>query len=337
RLTRDGNALLRAYCRERGLRVHTCGKLVVARDESELAGLDELKRRGDANGVTLEPISAAEARQIEPRVKTFQRALFSPNTATVDPTEVMAALARDAAAEGVRIATGAAYVGRQGATVRTTAGDWECGYLVNAAGLYADRIARDWGFSQRYQILPFKGLYLYSSEPNGSFRTNLYPVPNLGNPFLGVHFTVTVDGRAKIGPTAIPCLWREQYDFWNRFHLDEFVEIFGASLGLFFRAGFDFRGLALEEIKKYSRPYLVSQARALAEGVRDEEYTHWGKPGIRAQLFDREKRTLVMDFVVEGDDRSCHVLNAVSPAFTCSLSFSRHVCEQIAVWRGRSG
>src|SRR5262249_15014932 len=158
----------------------------------------------------------------------------------------------------------------------------------------------------------FKGLYLYSSEPGGAFRTNIYPVPNLKNPFLGVHFTVTVDGHAKIGPTAIPCLWREQYDFRSNFHWDELVEILGMSTGLLLHSGFDFRGLAVEEMRKYYRPYLISQARALAEGIRGSDYTRWGKPGIRAQLLDVKKRTLVMDFCIEGDERSCHVLNAVS-------------------------
>ena len=90
-------------------------------------------------------------------------------------------------------------------------GPLRCRWVVNAAGLYADKIALDFGFSERYRILPFKGLYLYSDEPPAAFRTNIYPVPDLRNPFLGVHFTVKDDGHIKIGPTAIPAFWREQY------------------------------------------------------------------------------------------------------------------------------
>lgn len=335
RLTLTGNRRMKEYCAERGLRVNRCGKLVVAKDASELEGLAELRRRGEKNGVPLQEINAAEAREIEPRVKTFERALFSSETATVDPSEVMAALARDAEELGISVRTGAAYLGRIQDRIRTSRGDIACGYVVNAAGLYADRIARDWGFSQRYRILPFKGLYLYSSEPPGAFCTNIYPVPNLKNPFLGVHFTLTVDNHAKIGPTAIPCLWREQYDFRHNFRMDELFESCGSSLDLLFRGGFDFRGLALEEVRKYHRPYLVSQAQSLAEGVRASDYTKWGRPGIRAQLYDLSKRTLVMDFCIEGDQRSCHILNAVSPAFTCSLPFAEHVCDQIDAWAGK--
>ena len=213
--------------------------------------------------------------------------------------------------------------------MRTSRGEFECGYLVNAAGLYADVIARDHGFSERYRVLPFKGLYLYSSEPAGAFRTNIYPVPDLRNPFLGVHFTLTSDGRVKIGPTAIPCLWREQYGWTENFRLSELGQVLGSGLGLAIRAGFDFRGLALEELRKYHRPYLVAQAARLAEGIRVEQYARWGRPGIRAQLVDVKQRTLVQDFCIEGDDRSLHILNAVSPGWTCAIPFGRYVCDQV--------
>ena len=328
RFTRTGNALMQAYCDEKGLRVNRCGKLVVARDESDLPGLAELLQRGRANGVPLDEVSERDAREIEPRVKTFRKALFSPSTATVEPAEVMRAFTEDARRLGVDVVLGCAYRGRRGRLVRTSGGEFECGYLVNAAGLHADTIARDHGFSERYRVLPFKGLYLYSSEPAGAFRTNIYPVPNLRNPFLGVHFTVTTDGHAKIGPTAIPCLWREQYGWGANFRLPEFAQVLGSSLELVMRAGFDFRGLALEEVRKYHRPYLVAQAARLAEGIRVEQYARWGRPGIRAQLVDMKSRTLVQDFCIEGDDRSLHILNAVSPGWTCAIPFSRFVCDQ---------
>jgi L-2-hydroxyglutarate oxidase LhgO len=208
-------------------------------------------------------------------------------------------------------------------------GDVACGYLVNAAGLYADRVARDFGYSHDYRIMPFKGLYLYSSEPAGAFRTNLYPVPDLQYPFLGVHFTVTVDGGAKIGPTAIPCLWREQYGWSENFRLSECVEIAGLGLQLLLRAGFDFRRLAREELKKIARRTLVAQAARLATGLEASQYTRWGRPGIRAQLVDLRTRTLVQDFVLEGDRASFHVLNAVSPGWTCAVPFASFVCDRI--------
>lgn len=329
KFTRLGNERLTAYCAEKRIPLNRCGKLVVAKDASDLPSLDELLRRGQLNGIELQPMTEADAKSIEPRVKTYQRALFSPRTSTVNPLQVIEAMRQDAIQEGVVIQCGTAYRGRETGMVRTNNGSIQAGYVVNAAGLYADKIAIDYGFSEKYRILPFKGLYLYSDEPPGSFRTNIYPVPDLRNPFLGVHFTITADGKAKIGPTAIPALWRENYEGMGNFNFGELVEVASRGLGLLTGAGFDFRRLAMEEITKYSRSKMVSLASVLAEGVEERNYYTWGRPGIRAQLLDITKKKLEMDFVLEGDDRSMHVLNAVSPAFTCSLPFASHVCDQI--------
>lgn len=329
KLTWKGNQLLTTYCEEKGIPLNRCGKLVVARDRTEHAGLDELLRRGRTNGITLESISEKEAKEIEPRVKTFQRALFSPATSTVDPALVMQAMKKDALEEGVQLHCGVRYLSLHKQQVATSGGTYDAGYVVNAAGLYADRIARDFGFADRYRILPFKGLYLYSTEPPGAIRTNIYPVPDLKNPFLGVHFTVAASGKAKIGPTAIPGLWREQYEGMTNFRLNEFLEVATRGVGLLASSNFDFKALAAREAAKYSKSKMVSLASDLAEGVKPEHYQSWGKPGIRAQLLDIKKRKLEMDFVLEGDKRSMHVLNAVSPAFTCSLPFSEYVCERI--------
>ena len=329
KFTKLGNEQLTAYCEQKRIPINRCGKLVVAKDAGDLPSLDELLRRGNANGIELHALTETEAKAIEPRVKTYQRALFSPRTSTVNPLHVVEAMQQDAQREGIQIRFGTAYVARKDGHVRTGSGPIEAGYVVNAAGLYADKIAMDYGFSEKYRILPFKGLYLYSNEPPGSIRTNIYPVPDLRNPFLGVHFTITADGKAKIGPTAIPAFWREHYDGFSNFKLGEALEVAGRGLGLLAGAQFDYRRLAVEEIAKYSRRKMVSLASVLADGVTEEHYVTWGRPGIRAQLLDITKRKLEMDFVLEGDDRSMHVLNAVSPAFTCSMPFSSYVCDRI--------
>ena len=329
RFTRDGNRELTAYCDARGIPLNRCGKLVVAQSAADLPALDELLRRGRANGVTIEAISADDAKRIEPRVRTYERALYSPTTSSVDPARLMQAMEQDAVAEGVNVRHGARYLGLQAGKILTSAGPLSAGYVVNAAGLYADQIAHDFGFGKKYRILPFKGLYLYSDEPVGAIRTHIYPVPDLRNPFLGVHFTLTADGHIKIGPTALPAFWREQYGGADNFRLSEFLDIAWRQMGLVMRSGFDFTRLAIDELRKASRAQMVARAAALADGVQPAHYRRWGKPGIRAQLADIEQRRLVMDFVCEGDGRSLHVLNAVSPGFTCSLPFARYVCDLI--------
>jgi L-2-hydroxyglutarate oxidase LhgO len=149
-------------------------------------------------------------------------------------------------------------------------------------------------------------------------------------PFLGVHFTVTVEGRVKVGPTASPALWREQYDGLRGLDARDAAEVLPRHLSLALRAGFDFRSLALEELRKRRRWRLLSLASLLVDGIDPRSYRRWGRPGIRAQLVHLPTRRLEMDFVIEGDARSTHVLNAVSPAFTCCLPFARHVVDDIA-------
>lgn len=329
KLTRAGNQAMTAYCEAKKIPLNRCGKLVVAKDQDDLPQLDELLRRGKANGVPLESLTEEEARKIEPRVKTHQRAIFSPTTTSADPQQVIEEMTRDAKQEGITIRTGAPYLRTEKGLVMTPQGSFTVNHVVNAAGLYADKIALDFGFSERYRILPFKGLYLYSDEPPGAFRTNIYPVPDLRNPFLGVHFTVKEDGRAKIGPTAIPALWREQYRGFDNFKFGEFIEVLFREAGLMMSSRFDFQKLALEEVRKYSRPHLVALASRLAHGVKPEHYTRWGEPGIRAQLLDIKNRKLEMDFVIEGDEHSTHLLNAVSPGWTCSIPFARFAVDQI--------
>jgi L-2-hydroxyglutarate oxidase LhgO len=329
KLTRAGNQAMIDYCEVKQIPLNRCGKLVVAKDEDDLPRLDELLRRGVVNGVPLENVTETEAREIEPRVKTHQRAIFSPSTASANPQRVIEEMTEDAKNDGITIRTGVRYLRFRNGVVVTSQASFTAGHVVNAAGLYADKIALDFGFSERYRILPFKGLYLYSDEPPNAFRTNIYPVPDLRNPFLGVHFTVKEDGRVKIGPTAIPALWREQYRGFDNFKFGEFIEVLFREAGLMLSSTFDFQTLALEEVQKYSRPRLVALASKLAHGVRPEHYRRWGEPGIRAQLLDIKNRKLEMDFVIEGDVHSTHLLNAVSPGWTCAIPFARYAVDQI--------
>ncbi len=329
RFTKDGNKALTNYCEEKKIKINKCGKLVVAKNENDLLLLDELLKRGKTNGVSLNKVSEEEAKCIEPRAKTYQRALFSPTTSTVSPQEVLKAMKHDALSEGVKILSGIKYVKRVKNNILTSDGIFDAGYIINAAGLYADVIAHDFGFSKQYKILPFKGLYLYSNEPIGSIRTNIYPVPDLRNPFLGVHFTITVDGNVKIGPTAIPAFWREQYNFFDNFNLFEFVDIVNREIDLFMFSKFDFKKLAIEEIQKYSKLKMVQLAFMLASDVQEKHYKTWGRSGIRAQLVNLKEKKLEMDFVIEGNEKSLHILNAVSPGFTCAIPFAKHVCDKI--------
>lgn len=331
KFTRLGNQLWTNYCLEKNLPIQRCGKLVVARNSQELDGLDELFSRAQQHAIPVKLISAQEARELEPRVKTFEKALYSPTTASVFPQRILAQVLADARAEGIHVYLGEKYLAKKGNKLITSSLVIEGAYVVNAAGLYADQIAKDFGFSRDYTILPFKGLYLYATAPSEKLSTHVYPVPDLANPFLGVHFTLTADGKVKIGPTAIPAFWREHYQGLKDFKLTEMCAIVARELALFLHAGFDFRRLAIQELIKYNRRVLIKQAAALVNDVHPKAYTAWGRPGIRAQLLNTKTRQLEMDFILEGDDHSFHILNAVSPAFTCAFPFAHAVVDQIEV------
>lgn len=327
RFTKEGNRSLTEYCEENKLPINKCGKLVVTRGEGELDRLDELLQRGLINGIELKKITAEEAKYIEPRVVTYEHALYSPSTSTVNPGLVVGRMEQDAKNEGVEFHYGCRYIAYKNKKLITTSGNYASGHLVNAAGLYADMIARDFGFSQNYRILPFKGLYLYSNEPAGSLNTNVYPVPDLRNPFLGVHFTLTVNREVKIGPTAIPAFWRENYNGLNNFNFLELMEIVPRQVALLCSSSF--LRLSIEEMKKNSRRHMVALANHMIKHTNAQHFTKWGNPGVRAQLVDIQSRKLEMDFVIEGGTESTHILNAVSPGFTCAIPFSDFVCHSI--------
>ncbi len=329
KFTKEGNKRLKEFCKEHSLKINECQKVVVAQNEKELEGLLELKRRGDKNGVLLEWIDEESLSKEFPEVKTYKKALLSPTTATVDPKEVTKKFEEAAKNLGVNILLNTKYLHRIGTnTVLTNQGAIKYNILINAAGLYADKIAKDFDCAKDYVIIPFKGIYLKDSSNAIDLSTNIYPVPNLKNTFLGVHFTLTVENEAKIGPTAIPAFWRENYKGFENFDFDELLEILFYEAKLFFKNAFGFRDLAFEEMKKYNKSYLLSLAKSLVKREDLSSFNEWSAPGIRAQLLNKKSLELVQDFVVERNKNTIHVLNAVSPAFTSSIPFCEWIVEE---------
>ena len=328
KFTVAGNKTMKEYCRLKDLPVNNCGKLVVAQNEDELARLYELERRGKANGSNVRLIDEPEARSIEPNVRTYKKALHSPDTASIDPVQVCFSIQNDLRQKDVTFLFNAKFLGRSKTVVKTTQGDFEADKVINCGGLYADTIAHAFGFGKQYTMVPFKGLYLTYTKNMTDVQTNIYPVPDLKNPFLGVHFTKTVTGEIKIGPTAIPALWRENYADWENFKFYEMVRILSNEAKLFLLNSFGFRDLAFAEMKKYNKENFIRLAQKLVMDIDPQGFTEFTKPGIRAQLLDTRSLRLVQDFVVEGDFESIHVLNAVSPAFTCAFPFAEFVVRQ---------
>jgi L-2-hydroxyglutarate oxidase LhgO len=334
----EGNFLMRAYCREKGLPLLDTGKVIVARNEAELPVLHELYRRATANGARVDVIDERRLQELEPNAKTWREALFSHYTAVTDPRRVVLSLKRDLEVSGkVEFLLNCTFLGIRGSTTaRTSRGEIRFRLLINAAGAHCDRVARAFGVGTNFRVLPFKGIYRkLKKEKSSLIRGNIYPVPDIRNPFLGVHFTRTVHGEVHLGPTAIPAFGRENYGVLRG------VETEGLAIlcrqALLFLGDPSFRDVALREPRKYLPHFFFRDAAKLVKTLEPADIEPTDEVGIRAQLVDREKKKLVMDFLVLQDAESIHLLNPVSPGFTSSMSLAKKVVgEYLSAAAGRS-
>ncbi len=325
----SGNKLMRAFCKERGLPVLEAGKVIVARTEEEIPTLEELHRRATANGARVRFVDEKELAELEPMARTVGgKALHSLDTAAVDPKQVLAALRAELEAAGVRIVTGCRFLGRAGPErARTTAGEVTFSRLVNAAGAHCDTVARAFGVAEHYRLIPFKGIYR-KLRKGATFPVNgnIYPVPDIRNPFLGVHFSRSVHGDVYLGPTAIPALGRENYGLLAGAG-GEALSIVFSDATLFFTNP-KFRTVALSEPRKYLSTWFHRDAARLVKSYDPSLFDRADKVGIRPQLVDWRTKELVMDFLVEARDATVHVLNPISPAFTSSMDLARTIVRE---------
>jgi (S)-2-hydroxyglutarate dehydrogenase len=303
--------------------------VIVARSEEELPALDELERRAIANGARVRRLDEQELAEVEPMARSAGRALFSEYTAQVDPRAVLKQLRADLEVTGkAKVLTGQAFLGLAGeSAAETTGGQIAFDRFVNAAGAHCDRVARPFGVGLHYRLIPFKGLYR-KLRPGRSFPVNgnIYPVPDVRNPFLGVHFTRSAQGEVWLGPTAIPALGRENYGLFRGADAGGFR--IAALDAVLFATNAKFRSVALSEPKKYLARFFHRDAARLVRRYDPDDFEAADKVGIRPQLVDWRTKELVMDFVVEASGRSVHVLNPVSPAFTCSMALARQVVAE---------
>jgi L-2-hydroxyglutarate oxidase LhgO len=200
-------------------------------------------------------------------------------------------------------------------------------HVVNAAGAQADRISRSVGVGSDYAMLPFMGVYRATSERNLPLQRLVYPVPHPINPFLGVHFTLTIDGKVKIGPTAIPITGREQYSITEGWSGSDVAQTLKGMKSLIAGNSHDFGAILKSEWPKIIQKLLVKESTGLVPSAIAVKSWHRKPPGIRAQLVHLPTGKLEQDFIVTSKGNATHVLNAVSPGWTSSLPFGRHVLE----------
>ena len=321
-----GSTMLRRFCDERGIRYQMCGKLIVAVNESELPRLQELHRRGSANGVLeLKMVGVEELRELEPNAAGVA-AVHSPNTGIIDYMDVSRALAGEIQASGGRVHTGVEVMQiseRDGRVViETSEGEATAKSLVNCAGLHADSVARAMGLDIDIRIVPFRGEYFtLGPESAGLINGLLYPVPDPKMPFLGVHFTKRISGGVEAGPNAVMALAREGY---RKTDLDLRDMLGSLRFPGFWRMAREHWAVGLkEQYRSFAKGAFLRSLQALVPDIRMEDLSVPGA-GVRAQAVDR-KGKLLQDFSIVRTRNSVHVLNAPSPGATSCLAIGDHI------------
>jgi L-2-hydroxyglutarate oxidase len=324
----EGARALYRFCEEEEIAHERCGKLVVVTDPAELPRLEELERRGHANGLTgLRRLRAEEIRDFEPHAAGIA-ALHVPETGIVDYPAVARAYGRKVEERGGTVRTGARVtaVRRDGSdlVVETARGPVACRLLINCAGLQADRVARLCGAPLDVRIFPFRGEYYeLSPERRDLVRGLIYPVPDPRFPFLGVHLTRMIKGGIEAGPNAVLALRREGYR-WSDVSARDVAET--AAWPGFWKLAARFWKIGAYEIRRsVMKSVFVRDLQRLVPEIRDEDI-HRAGAGVRAQALDRNG-VLLDDFCIVESERAVHVLNAPSPAATASLAIGRKIAE----------
>lgn len=328
-----GRSLLERFCEEHGVPFERCGKVVVATRKEEVARLDELERRGRANGLSgLARLTTAELREREPHAAGVA-ALLVPETGIVDYTRVARAFAKEATRRGAIVRAAGRVTGLKRTNgrvvVESTAGAFEARVTIACAGLESDRVARMAGIETDVSIVPFRGEYwMLAPERSGLVRHLIYPVPDPAFPFLGVHFTRRIAGGIEAGPNAVLALKREGYSR-SSFDARDAWDI--ASWPGFWRmARMHWRNGLREQVRSLSRSAFARACATLVPEVHAEDLAPGGA-GVRAQAVARDG-SLLDDFAFAEGERMVHVINAPSPAATASLAIGEEVAARAVRW-----
>ena len=325
-----GNQLMRKYCIEKKIKTNRCGKVVVTKNQIQEETILELYNRGIYNGCELYLLGKEKLAEYEPLALTHEKFLWSPNTWSVSPIELFNSLINECKEMGINFIKGQNIISAKKDYVETSSKNkYYFDHFINACGGYALEVAKLFKIKTPYKLLPFKGLYLKSVSQCKEFSKHIYPVPDIEQPFLGIHTTITSDNFLKLGPTAIPVFSPENYTLFEGLDLKLSREIFFLQLNLLAKNEFNFRDLAFREMKYLIKKNIILKANELTSLNLNDIKFEWNSPGIRAQLFNQESKQLENDFVLITKDNSYHILNSISPAWSCSFVNAKKIINDL--------
>lgn len=330
-----GGIMMRAFAKEYDIPCERRGKVIIPTSESELPTLDRLLQNAADNGIKAEYLDSEAIRKIEPFSNPYKKGIHIPDIHVIDGKAVTKRLYELLEKQGVQF-----YWNHKVITlddrkqlIFSTQEKFSYGMLFNCAGAYADVIARKCGLAKDYALVPFKGIYYkLRKESSDLVRGNIYPVPNLSMPFLGVHLTRSIHGDVYIGPTSMPALGRENYGALQGARPGESLQILHNLIDLYVADNQNFRNLVHSEMQKFRKQPFLLAAQKLVPKITSQDMVKTSKSGIRPQLVNIKRRTLELDYVVEKTNSSIHVLNAISPAFTSSFEFAKFIIEQSSIF-----
>ena len=327
----SGASRMRQFAKEHQIECKKVGKVIIATAAKDLPTLERLLKNATMNNVRAERLDVEAVKEIEPHASAYEAGIYCPDTAVIDSKAVLAKLRELLEGAAVDFVYGAQInsVAFKHRTVTTSQGEFIYGFLYNCAGAGADIVAKMFGHAGDYSLVPFKGIYYKLKDSRRHLvNGNIYPVPDIELPFLGVHLTKVISGEVYIGPTAIPAFGRENYGIFEGIKLSEGFTIARQLLSMYRGNKENFRRLVHEEMKKYYKPFFVAAAKKLVRSIAEDDLESSNKVGIRPQLINVRTRELEMDYIIEKDKYSLHVLNSISPAFTSSLAFSEWIVDQ---------
>lgn len=328
----SGRVAMTQFCKKYKLPFKQIGKILLPVREEDSAQLQLLYDRGGKNGVKVQWLDEKALQQMEPEAKSATgRALFVTVTSIANPRIILRKSEEVLQQKGVQIHKGVSInsINPTSREIKTTSAVYTYGLLINTTGLHADTIAHHFGAGFDYTLLPFKGIY-WKLDPKSGIKIHhlVYPVPDLRVPFLGVHSTTNTEGDIYLGPTAVPAFGRENYSGLENIAVKE-LGSFLKIIGVQFLTGRDgFRRLAWQEGRRYFKRWFVQAARALFPRLEAGHLKACDKVGIRAQMYHKPSGRLANDFVVEKGESSVHILNAISPAWTCSIPFAEMIVAE---------
>jgi len=326
---RAGKILMEQFCKEQDIPFQICGKVIVATQESERPALHDIYKRGQTNGVQCDLVSQSRLRELEPYTAGIE-AIHVPEAGIVDYKRVCSRLAELLQEQDHQIITGAKVIEIQERTGEitavTNAGKFNAHYLINCSGLHSDQVTKMTGMESPAQIVPFRGEY-YELKPEAEYLCSslIYPVPDPDFPFLGVHFTLTINGKVECGPNAVLAFAREGYHLTD-FSAADFSETlrysgFQKLAAKYWRAGLG------EMWRSANKNAFVKALQNLVPAIRAEHLVK-APAGIRAQAVFPDG-SMVDDFTFQESRRIINVVNAPSPAATSSLAVGNTIVDRL--------